>query len=426
MRGLALLVAALVAAPLAGQPMPLDGQEFQVNDSISHNQMHPALALAANGTAMFVWETEYPSGHHDVKKVEARLFRPGGAPIAGQFRVDDPAFLYSDEPAISGDGANGFVVAWRSLGAAPDPGSAWGVLARRYGRGGLPKGDRFAVASISGRDQYAPIAASGEGQFAVAWVDCWTDFVEACERGAELQRFHTDESPAGEQLELLEPVRKPAIGIASSFHGWNLVWGDAASRLWGLFLDPTGAPLGEPVELVEFALRFSTAVDPLGNLVVVWLEPSVEPDAYEVNARLFDSNGAPRGDPFRVDAADTTAAAFWSAPQVAVDASGDFVVVWESEDDPPEFPDTEVSDIQARRFDADGLPQGDAFRVNTVTWGTQRDPAIATEDLGNFVIVWSSQISREVAPDLDIEARRYHCGLFCDGFERGSRSAWSE
>ncbi len=46
-------------------------------------------------------------------------------------------------------------------------------------------------------------------------------------------------------------------------------------------------------------------------------------------------------------------------------------------------------DIVARRFDADGTPQGADFTINSTTSGYQQRPA-AIDEAGNFVVIWSS------------------------------------
>jgi hypothetical protein len=76
------------------------------------------------------------------------------------------------------------------------------------------------------------------------------------------------------------------------------------------------------------------------------------------------------------------------APSIAADASGRFVVVWEShgQDDP--FPGAGVF---AQRYDASGTPLGGEFQVNTYTTGYQYQANVASDPSGAFVVVWRSQ-----------------------------------
>src|SRR5271157_1821245 len=85
--------------------------------------------------------------------------------------------------------------------------------------------------------------------------------------------------------------------------------------------------------------------------------------------------------PFSIDDSD-------SNPQfqgaIASNSSGNFVVVWSRL-----FSSTDT-DIYARLFNSDGTPRGDAFRVNTYTLGIQNDPAVAMDPAGNFTVTWTS------------------------------------
>lgn len=46
--------------------------------------------------------------------------------------------------------------------------------------------------------------------------------------------------------------------------------------------------------------------------------------------------------------------------------------------------------IFARRYDTAGAPRGSAFRVNTYTTGEQKHHAVTSDASGNFVVVWES------------------------------------
>src|SRR5438128_548898 len=70
---------------------------------------------------------------------------------------------------------------------------------------------------------------------------------------------------------------------------------------------------------------------------------------------------------------------------VAVDASGNSIVVWSG------VGTGDVDGIFGRRYDSAGNSIGSAFRVNTTTAGAQTSAAVATDDAGDFVVVWASQ-----------------------------------
>ncbi len=86
---------------------------------------------------------------------------------------------------------------------------------------------------------------------------------------------------------------------------------------------------------------------------------------------------------------------------VAMDADGDFVVVWEGNG---------VGDnagVFAQRFNALGRKVGGEFLVNTAnTTNQQGSPAVAMDSYGNFVIVWAS-MGQSFAYFNEIDAQIY-------------------
>lgn len=83
-------------------------------------------------------------------------------------------------------------------------------------------------------------------------------------------------------------------------------------------------------------------------------------------------------------------------PQIAMDADGDYVMVWADYGRDYE--------IYAQRFDSGGSPVGSEIHVNQVTDGIQFDPSVAMADDGSFVVVWDSDESSEVNT---IKGRRF-------------------
>lgn len=61
--------------------------------------------------------------------------------------------------------------------------------------------------------------------------------------------------------------------------------------------------------------------------------------------------------------------------------SGNFVVAWER---------VELGDVAARRFDSTGAGLGTEFIVNAYTTGSQLEPDLACDASGNFLVVWKS------------------------------------
>src|SRR5439155_10020221 len=103
---------------------------------------------------------------------------------------------------------------------------------------------------------------------------------------------------------------------------------------------------------------------------------------YGVYAQRYGAAGAPLGGEFR---ANTTTAGDQRNLAVGLDAAGDFIIAWQSAGQ-----DGSGYGIYAQRYGAAGAPLGGEFRINTFTAGDQRNPAVAVDAVGDFVIAWQS------------------------------------
>ena len=129
----------------------------------------------------------------------------------------------------------------------------------------------------------------------------------------------------------------------------------------------------------------AVAVDATGGFVVVW-ESNAEDDGgyYGVFGQRYDSSGAAQGEEFHVN---TYTENRQGDPAVAADGAGNFVVVWTSEE---QYGDGDGDGVFGRRFDKTGTPLGaEDFKVNTYIRDDQNSPAVAADGAGNFVVVWT-------------------------------------
>jgi len=148
------------------------------------------------------------------------------------------------------------------------------------------------------------------------------------------------------------------------------------------------------------------AGDPFGNFVVAWQSYGQDGDGDGVFARRFGRSGAAATDEFRVN---TYTTGYQSQADVASDAGGNFVVVWNSTGE-----DGDGDGVFAQRFDNSGTPVGSEFQVNSYTTGDQRYPVVAMDGGGDFVVVW---IGHGPTSTSGIFARRYNSSGVAQGTE---------
>jgi hypothetical protein len=200
--------------------------------------------------------------------------------------------------------------------------------------------------------------------------------------------------PVPAAAESVEPAGPPfVIHSPYSSHpaGGEVLAADASGRFVAMWSSPrgiharrfdaSGSPLGGAFRVDEpwpgDRLGAAVAMDALGNFVVHW-ENREPTGLYRVYARRFDASGNAIGPSVRVN---TTPHGF--SPAVAMARSGEFVTAWTGGAAPgmPPF------QVHIRRYDASGLPLGDAFRAGTTT-NQEFYPAVGMDARGNFVVSW--------------------------------------
>jgi hypothetical protein len=248
--------------------------------------------------------------------------------VGAETQVNTYTTQTQDEVFIAMRPSGDYIAVWESNG---QDGDGYGIYGQRFDSHGQALGSEFRVNTTTAKDQSMPtVAVNSLGEFVVAWV---SDNQDSSGAGIFAQRFDASGNRVGSEM------------LINSTVGGNQV-----------------AP--------------SVALSDAGVLVVVW--QSADASGEGVFAQLFDANDEPSGSEFQ---ANTTSANDQVAPRVAMDSSGNFVIVWQGKD-------VSQDGIFAQRYDATGATLGGEFPVNTTTAGAQVAPAIAMDAAGNFAIAW--------------------------------------
>jgi hypothetical protein len=130
-------------------------------------------------------------------------------------------------------------------------------------------------------------------------------------------------------------------------------------------------------------------VDAAGNALVVFRRLG----DLDLHGQRYDSTGAPLGAEFEVANIDSSSyfALGLGSHAVACEDAGDFVVVWSA------FAGYSVYDgvnVRARRFASGGTSIGSEFQVNTYTVALQ--PSVASDSDGDFMTATSSSRGRRI------------------------------
>ncbi|MFO0948008.1 MAG: hypothetical protein U1D30_19150 [Planctomycetota bacterium] len=148
-----------------------------------------------------------------------------------------------------------------------------------------------------------------------------------------------------------------------------------------LAFTPIGNDFQVEVSLQTLAQpQVAVAADAHGNYVIVW-ETDFQNGGETLFARRFKADGTPLGDEFRVNAGSGNS----GNPAVAMDDDGDFVVVWER------IVASGFAEVRGRRFSNNGTPlTGDFLIHDANSREFNVNPSVAMDADGDFVVVWKT------------------------------------
>lgn len=146
------------------------------------------------------------------------------------------------------------------------------------------------------------------------------------------------------------------------------------------------------------------AIDKSGNFIIVW-EDYRNNQYSDVYFQIYDKTGTIQGLNTKVN--DEIGSVNQLKPQIVIFKTGDFLIIWQDYRNGN-------SDIYYQLYNRYGVAQGVNVKVNNdIGSSDQVAPKIAMEDNGNFVIVW--QDYRYGIKNPDIIGQRY----FADGSPNG-------
>jgi hypothetical protein len=179
------------------------------------------------------------------------------------------------------------------------------------------------------------------------------------------------------------------VGMDSTGKYFVVVWsgqgtGDSSGIFARLYDNATGLPIGTEFRVNQYVPDIqaepSVAMDPNGDFVVSWTSYGQDSDRDGIYARKFNAQGQALGNELMVNA---TVTGRQDKSDVAIDADGDYVVVWESY-----AQDGSAWGVYGRYNNSGNW--GNEFQINQFTNDKQIEPKVAMDQVGNAVVVWSS------------------------------------
>ncbi|MCY2990031.1 MAG: tandem-95 repeat protein, partial [Planctomycetota bacterium] len=273
------------------------GAPFRINAQA--NAGNQAVALADDGTSIFVWDGPYGTG----AGIVGRRYSASGEPLGEPFAISVSASSGRQDPnvAVAADGS--FVVTWSEV--------VWSnqrrIWMKRFDALGNPLGKEVLVANLLSSEKPS-IAMSPDGRFVVAWR-----FANVIVSQVQAQRFAADGSSVGNPVWISQgggavDDAPPHVGMADN--GDFVVQWQSGGKAYARWISWTGAnppiPMGpwvrsmSPTGLVngpvsQFSVTFDRPVasatfdasdvrmwDPVGRSLSVTSVTAIDSQTYVV------------------------------------------------------------------------------------------------------------------------------------------------
>jgi hypothetical protein len=401
----ALAVAWAFLPPIAGAADPLAPQA--VFDAHSFDGR---VARTSDGRHVVAWE--------DGRSILVQRYAANATPIGAAIRIPDAE---GTKPRVAMDAHGRFVVVWQSSDSSE-------VRARRFSADGIADGAELPVSGPRAHILDAAVDMQADGGFVVVWdqyasqdtgngmscVSGYGDCLYLHGNSIHAQRYSADGSALG-KLHTIDgntiasvSIGQAALGAGPGVSGpdvslrsdgsyvvaWSRVAVGPPGTISGVFTRTiTARDVPMPPNLVKYldagrpAFNLGLDSDAAGNYIVAYSQQVKRNPAYGVFQERFDPHDRRLGGTYRLDD-DRHALA--TAPDVSVQASGGFLVLWQSGA-------AGSTAWSARRITADGTAVAGAFSALSATASGQV-AQVSGNASGNLAVDWQSPWHHDGAP----------------------------
>jgi CSLREA domain-containing protein len=321
----------------AGQPL---APEFRVNQYTTGEQSRPAVASDGKGNFIVTWQSLGQDG--DGYGVYYREFKADGT-SGSETAVNQFGKAGNQQnPTVAMNADGKFLIAYESnrqaangydivlFGTAPVPGGSGDFFHNPFNQ--YTTGDQTRPA----------VAMDAVGNYVVAWQSAGQDGSGLCivERptfvigyGTTASESVVNQFTAGDQFD-------PAVAASASgevFITWTSAGQDGAGDgVYARRYQSLNGFVSFGADGPEFRVNQNTngdqnssaaAMDADGDAVITWQSQAQDGSGFGVYARRFSPTGIAQGNEFLANFYTT---ADQGSPSVAVDADGDYIVVWQS------------------------------------------------------------------------------------------------
>jgi len=397
---------------------------------------YPAVGYDRMGHAVVAWGAFAGGDRNDVWLRRFNMNdQPVGDPVMANVLVADDQ--HYPRLAVRPDGS--FFVIWQTdevdTSLPGDPIRVW-IRGRLFNADLSPAGSELLISSIStdlNIDVSADVTALSNGAFAVVWESAQSVGNDNQSTSIQGRVVTSAGQLSGSQFQVNDMIngaqRDSAVSALQS-SGFVALWagrssgGDTDTSIQGRVFNNAGSSPGN-----DFQVNTTTpntqddpdiVSDSGGGMLAVWESPTTASSRTQVFARLLSGAGSPLGSDFQIHTTDTTN--HQHEPRVGAAEPGRYLVTWYSNATAGNDPDRSV---QGRLVRGQNQYIGAQFQVNDGRAGHQQYPAVAGTS-SRFMVVFKDDQNPFAVNDDGIIARGIDLCLFCDGFESGNTTAWTD
>lgn len=339
---------------------------FRVNVEGANDQQNPRVAMLKNGGAAFVWQ----GGPQGYQHIYGRFMTPSNTWMSStDLAISASTNNFQVDPAIAVLNNSNVVVVWSSFDQA-GANSLLDVYAKILSPDGTTVKPDFLVNQFTDYNQRsAKVTALKNGGFVVAWIS--------------------------EQ----ERVVAPVLGTNSPAYTVNTTAVPSVD-VYARIFQSDGIPTGNEFLVNQDSdpcANPSVAAASNGGFMIAWSRRDMADytNGWDVFARPFSADGT-GGESTYVN---THVVGNQYAPQLA-SIGKDYLVAWTSMGQ-----DGSREGVYGRFVHADGVADSGEFRVNTTTVSQQMQPTVASDGNTQFVVVWTTYTGSPYS--FELYAQRY-------------------
>ncbi len=401
------------------------GNEFTVNQVTNSDQTTSSttsfvgvderptqsIVVDANGNIVVTWaslgQVGLP-GEEGFYDVYARRYDATTGQWGNEFLVNRDTATAGDQrsgnqtaSSVAMDGSGNFIITWSSYGFYQPEDNSYGVFAQRYDSSGNAIGNPFIVNTTTLADQTdSSVAMDADGDFVVTWTSRNQDSSGSVgSRGIYIRRFNKDGSALTGEIQVNTYTTEEQVhsSVAMDQNGnFVVVWQSAGQDgdSWGIYgqrFSANGTKLGSEFKINETTTRAqqyaNVSMDATGNFVVTWTSNDGSSFGNEIYARRYNSSGTALSGEFKVN---QTVIGSQQYSTVKMLNNGGFIITWTGNDNTG-------TGIYGRRYGSNGSPlsgtDGDEFLINVTQTGNQNFASVGADQNGNFSVAWTGDSS---------------------------------